>query len=70
MAEKQELTLDEYRKRSRRSFLTGGAAALVGFAGWRGVQSGAPNSRDLGVLRDPANVWAAPSASGMVRSSS
>ena len=52
MAEKQELTLDEYRKRSRRSFLTGGAAALVGFAGWRGVQNDAPNSRDLGVLRD------------------
>lgn len=52
MAEKHELTLDEYRKRSRRSFLTGGAAALAGFAGWRGVQGSDVDHRIPGVLRD------------------
>ena len=56
MAEKPELTLDEYRTRSRRSFLTGGAAVLAGFGGWRVVQNSAPNSRDLGILRGVHDV--------------
>lgn len=63
MAEKQELTLDEYRRRSRRSFLTGGAAALAGFAGWRGVQGSEADFRIPGVLRNvhEANesIWSA-----------
>ncbi len=52
MAEKQELTLEEYTRRSRRSFLTGGAAALVSFAGWRGVQGSEAGYRIPGILRN------------------
>ena len=52
MAEKPELTDEEYRVRSRRSVLTGGAAVLAGFLGWRGVQGSAENNNIPGVLRD------------------
>ena len=52
MAEKQTLTPDEYRARSRRSFLTGGAAAVGGVMAWRGIQGSTVDHRIPGVLRD------------------
>lgn len=46
------MSLDEYRRRSRRSVLTGGAAALAGLAGWRWIQNG-PEDRNIPApLRD------------------
>lgn len=52
MAEPPRLSMDHYRRRSRRSFLTGGAAVFGGFMGWRGLQGSAPDRRIPGVLRD------------------
>ncbi len=52
MAERRDLSRDQYRRRSRRSFLTGGAAVAAGFMGWRGVQGSPADRRIPGVLRD------------------
>lgn len=52
MAERETISADEYRSRSRRSFLTGGAAAVGGVLAWRGVQGSTPDHRIPGVLRD------------------
>ena len=52
MSEKTELSLDDYRKRSRRSFLTGGAALAAGFVGWRRLQGSEADFRIPAVLRD------------------
>lgn len=38
MAERPELTEEEYRRRSRRSVIVGGVAGLAGFGGWRWIQ--------------------------------
>ncbi|MCQ3814270.1 MAG: molybdopterin-dependent oxidoreductase [Acidimicrobiia bacterium] len=46
MAEKPELSMAAYRQRTRRSLLTGGLAALAGFAGWRWVQD-QPQSHNI-----------------------
>ncbi len=56
MAERDELTYEEYRRRSRRSVLTGGAASLAGFLGWRAVQGSPADNRIPGVLRDVHEV--------------
>jgi len=46
------LTAEEYTRRSRRSVLTGGAAALAGLAGWRWIQN-SPEDRNIPApLRD------------------
>ncbi len=42
----------DYRRRSRRSVLTGGAAALAGFAGWRWIQNAPADGRIPAPLRD------------------
>ena len=52
MAEKPELSAAEYRRRSRRSVLTGGAAAFAGLMGWRWVQTQPTDNRIPGILRD------------------
>lgn len=52
MAEREEISFDDYRRRSRRSVLTGGAATAAGFLGWRAVQGSAADYRIPGVLRD------------------
>ena len=52
MAERETISANEYRSRSRRSFLTGGAAAVGGVLAWRGVQGSTPDHRIPGVLRD------------------
>lgn len=44
-AEAPTMTEAEYRNRSRRSFLTGGAAALAGFVGWRTLQGRPDDNR-------------------------
>ncbi len=63
MAERSELSMDEYRRRSRRSFLTGGAAMFAGYMGWRGVQGSEADRRIPGVLRDVhranESIWSA-----------
>lgn len=51
MSEQQELTVEAYRRRSRRSFITGGVAALAGVAGWRSLQGADPDFRIPGPLR-------------------
>lgn len=44
-AEAPTMTEAEYKSRSRRSFLTGGVAALAGFAGWRTLQGRPDDNR-------------------------
>ena len=44
--------MEEYRTRSRRSFLTGGATAAAGFFAFRNVQSAELDNRIPGPLRD------------------
>ncbi len=51
MPEKPELSMQSYRQRTRRSLLTGGAAALAGFLGWRWVQTQPQTDRIPTVLR-------------------
>lgn len=46
-----ELSMDQYRKRSRRSFLWGGAASVAGLMGWRWVQTQETRHRIPGILR-------------------
>lgn len=50
-AEAPTLSEAEYRNRSRRSFLTGGAASLAGLAGWRWLQGRPESNRANDVLR-------------------
>ena len=52
MAEPRELSMEQYKRRSRRSFLTGGATALAGFVAFRNVQSADLDNRLPGPLRD------------------
>ncbi|MEM9464484.1 MAG: molybdopterin-dependent oxidoreductase [Actinomycetota bacterium] len=52
MAEPEELTMEQYKKRSRRSFLTGGVTAAAGFVAFRNVQSADLDNRLPGPLRD------------------
>ena len=51
MPEKPELSMQSYRQRTRRSLLTGGAAALAGFVGWRWIQTQPQTGRIPTVLR-------------------
>lgn len=50
-AEATVITHDQYRGQSRRSFLTGGAMALAGVAGWRWLQARPEDNRAIDVLR-------------------
>ncbi len=63
MAEQPELSQADYRRRSRRSLLTGGAAAAAGLLGWRWVQTQPADNRIPGVLRNGhefnENLWSA-----------
>jgi DMSO/TMAO reductase YedYZ molybdopterin-dependent catalytic subunit len=52
MAEKPELTEEEYRRRSRRSLLVGGAASFAGYRGWRWIQDQPEVDNIPQVLRD------------------
>lgn len=52
MAEKEELTEEEYRRRMRRSLLVGGAASFAGFRGWRWIQDQPEVDNIPQVLRD------------------
>ncbi|MEM9203945.1 MAG: molybdopterin-dependent oxidoreductase [Actinomycetota bacterium] len=52
MAEPQELSIEDYKKRSRRSFLTGGVTAAAGWFAFRNVQSADLDRRLPGPLRD------------------
>ena len=52
MTERRELSADDYRRRSRRSVYTGGAAAFAGVMGWRWVQTQPTTDRIPGILRD------------------
>ncbi len=56
MPERDEISYDDYRRRSRRSVLTGGTATLAGFIGWRFVQGSAADNRIPGVLRNMHEV--------------
>lgn len=56
MVERSELSMDQYRRRSRRSFLTGGVAMATGFMGWRSLQGSAVDRRIPSVLRDVHGV--------------
>ena len=49
--ERESISLDELKGRSRRSFLTGGVAALAGFGGWRWIQGRPADNRIPDVLR-------------------
>lgn len=51
MPEKPELSIEAYRRRSRRSLLTGGAAAVAGLLGWRWVQTQPETHNIPNVLR-------------------
>ena len=46
------MTTEEYQRRTRRSLLTGGAAALAGLAGWRWLQNSPEDMNIPGPLRD------------------
>lgn len=46
------MTADEYKRRTRRSLLTGGAAALAGLAGWRWIQNSPEDLNIPAPLRD------------------
>ena len=63
MAEREELTMDEYRSVSRRRFLTTGVAAAAGFVGFRNLQSAELDNRIPGPLRDVhelnESIWSA-----------
>lgn len=63
MAEREELTMDEYRSVSRRRFLTTGVAAVAGFVGFRNLQSAELDNRIPGPLRDVhelnESIWSA-----------
>ncbi|MEM7272566.1 MAG: molybdopterin-dependent oxidoreductase [Actinomycetota bacterium] len=50
-AEAPVIGADEYRRRSRRSFLTGGLVAAAGYAGWRWVHNRPLDDRIPDVLR-------------------
>ena len=52
MPEQHELSEGDYRRRSRRSLFTGGAATLTGFLGWQWVQTQPDSDRIPGVLRN------------------
>jgi hypothetical protein len=53
--------MDEYKRRSRRSFLLGGAASVAGLMGWRWVQTQETRHRIPSILRVRhelnENVW-------------
>ena len=51
MSEEPEISVEAYRQRSRRSLLTGGAAALAGLFGWLWVQKQPETDNIPGVLR-------------------
>ncbi|MCY3850072.1 MAG: molybdopterin-dependent oxidoreductase [Acidimicrobiaceae bacterium] len=51
MSEKPEISVEAYRQRTRRSLLTGGAAALAGLFGWVWVQKQPETHRIPTVLR-------------------
>lgn len=63
MAERKTLTEDEFRSRSRRSFLTGIAGVAAGFGGWRYIQGDEPVDRIPGILRSMhernGSIWQA-----------
>ena len=50
-AEAPIIDAEEYRRRTRRSFLTGGVAALAGVAGWRWLGARPEDNRAIDVLR-------------------
>ncbi len=50
-AEAPTIDAEEYRRRTRRSFLTGGAAAVAGLAGWRWLGNRPEDNRAIDVLR-------------------
>jgi Oxidoreductase molybdopterin binding domain len=52
MAEQEQLTEDEYRRRSRRSLLVGGLATFAGYRGWRWIQDQPADNNIPQVLRD------------------
>lgn len=50
-AEAPVITQSEYRSQSRRSFLTGGAMAVAGLAGWQWLRARPEDNRAIDVLR-------------------
>ena len=52
MREAEELSIEDYKKRSRRSFITGGVAAVGGWFTFRNIQSADLVDRAPGPLRD------------------
>ncbi len=52
MAEDEELSEDDYRRRSRRSLLVGGLASFAGYRGWRWIQDQPADGNIPQVLRD------------------
>jgi DMSO/TMAO reductase YedYZ molybdopterin-dependent catalytic subunit len=50
------MTAEEYQRRTRRSLLTGGAAALAGLAGWRWIQNSPEDMNIPAPLRDVHEV--------------
>jgi DMSO/TMAO reductase YedYZ molybdopterin-dependent catalytic subunit len=50
-AESPVLSHGQYRSQSRRSFLTGGAMAVAGFAGWQWLRGRPEDNRAIDVLR-------------------
>ncbi len=63
MAEREEISIDEYASLSRRRFLTTGVAAVAGFVGFRNLQSAELDNRTPGPLRDihelNESIWSA-----------
>ncbi len=61
--EDETISLADYRRRSRRSVIVGGAAAVAGVLGWRWVQTQPTDNRIPGVLRDAhelnESIWSA-----------
>ena len=61
MSERKTLTEEEFKARSRRSFLTGIAGVAAGYGGWRYIQGDEPVDRIPGVLRSMhernADIW-------------
>ncbi len=57
------ITEAEFRRRSRRSFLTGVAGVAAGYGSWRWIQNQATDNRIPGVLRDVhelnGDIWQA-----------
>lgn len=61
--ERKTITEEQFRSRSRRSFLTGGAAIAAGLYGWRWILNDEPVDRIPGVLRSMhernGDIWQA-----------